>query len=195
MFVLYLGEFYPLTLILPKAVSPGANWKIITLLPTSNIYDKIGKKTLLLIVAGDFESGILIARNGLALTFVGNNLTDLPLSCVKFGEIRLYLCTLRSGIGARVFGNNYLRSMQGKILLYLRFRASRNRNKMEVYEATLRNRGKGSEKKEEENDNNKKEHKEEQTLGMIKPAHFSFASSLFVSIKFCPYIVSSQRQE
>jgi len=75
------------------------------------------------------------------------------------------------------------------------FTVSRCKNKIEVYEATFRNRGRGSEKKEEENVNNKKEHKEEQTFGMIKPAHFSFSSSLFVSIKFCPYIVSSQRQE
>jgi len=56
-------------------------------------------------------------------------------------------------------------------------------------------RRRGSEKKEAENVNNKKEHKEEQTFGMIKPTHFSFASSLFVSIKFCSYIVSSQTQE
>jgi hypothetical protein len=59
----------------------------------------------------------------------------------------------------------------------------------------FRNKERGNEKKGEENANNKKEHKEEQTFGMIKPAHFSFAFSLFVSIKFCLYTVSFQRQE
>lgn len=85
--------------------------------------------------------------------------------------------------------------MQDKTLVCHRFTVSRRRHKIEVHEATFRNTGRDSEKKEEENVNNKKEHKEEQTFGMIKPAHFSFASSLFASIKFCPYIVSSQRQE
>lgn len=94
-----------------------------------------------------------------------------------------------------MFRNDYVRSMQGKALTCVRFAVNRCRNEIEAHEATFRNRGRDSEKSEEENVNNKKEHKEEQTFGMIKPAHFSFASSLFVSIKFCPYIVSSQRQE
>lgn len=60
-----------------------------TLLPTSNIDDKTRKKTFLLIVAWDFDTGILITWSGLAFTFVGNTFTDLSLSCVKVGEIGL----------------------------------------------------------------------------------------------------------
>jgi len=48
-----------------------------TLLPTSNIDDKTRKKNLLLIVARDLDTGILITWNGLAFTFVGNNLMGL----------------------------------------------------------------------------------------------------------------------
>lgn len=60
-----------------------------TLLPTSSIDDITCKKNLLLIVARDFDTRILIMWNGLAFIFFGNNLTGLWLSFVKFSEIRL----------------------------------------------------------------------------------------------------------
>jgi len=50
-----------------------------TLLPTSNIDDKTCNKNLLSIVPRDFVTEILITRNGLAFTFVGNNLTGFSL--------------------------------------------------------------------------------------------------------------------